>query len=124
MKAVNENEYDIIQAASKMNVDSQCDFRDILKKLERQEQYIYWLQPKLGKVQDQVPAINVNNCFYHLNLKMEKAAFRNVRLHRNFCNLEMLQNGLPKLRIPSRLLREKRRTSTRVSVSKNAMIFF
>ena len=123
MKLVQIDKYNLIEAGNKIELKTGSQLNNIVKFLERQEQYIHWLQPKSGAVQDQIPAVNINDKYYHLNLKMEKAVFRNVRLHRNFQNLEMLQNGKQKLRIPVRLYREKQRTSKRVLVrEKNVLL--
>ena len=44
--------------------------------------------------------------------------FRHMRLSANFVNLEVTVTGVPKLRIPTTLLREKQRTAKRFSVTK------
>jgi hypothetical protein len=41
-----------------------------------------------------------------------------MRLSANFVNLEVTVTGVPKLRIPTTLLREKQRTAKRFSVTK------
>ena len=87
--------------------------------MERNESFIYWLQPLHGSVHDQIPAISLNHVLYSINLRLEKAIFRRVRLCKDFCNIEHLEDGTEKLRIPSRLLREKQRTSLRHLVSTN-----
>lgn len=89
----------------------------LINKLEKQESKVYWLQPLSGNVEDQVAAINVNDVMYSMSLRLEKAVFRHFRLTKNFNNIEYLQDGTPKLRIPVRLLREKLRTSHRHLVS-------
>lgn len=84
--------------------------------LEKKEGDVFWLQPLEGRIEDQVAAVSINGSLYSLSLRLEKAVFRHFRLSRNFCNIEFLEDGTPKLRIPTRLLREKQRTSTRHSV--------
>lgn len=88
--------------------------RDLMKIIDRDESTVFWMQPRIGSVSDQFPCICVNNTFYALNCKMEKVIFRDVRLTRNFQNLETLADGTQKLRIPKRLYQEKIRTSHRV----------
>jgi hypothetical protein len=44
--------------------------------------------------------------------------FRHMRLSANFVNLEVTVTGVPKLRIPTTLLREKQRTAKRFSVTR------
>jgi hypothetical protein len=83
--------------------------------MERNEGAVYWLQPKNGTMEQQEACICVNGVFYALNSKFEKALFRNVRLTRDFQNIERLVDGTKKLVIPRRLFCEKLRTSRRVS---------
>lgn len=70
--------------------------KNVIHLLERDESIVTWLQPKGGKVEDQVPAINVKNQFYRgITLKMQKSIWRHVRLKKGFINLESLsQVGL------------------------------
>lgn len=91
--------------------------------MERNEAYIYWLQPKNGGLQDQIAAVSINNTLYSINLRLEKAIFRRVRLSKTFMNVEFLQDGTEKLRIPTRLLREKQRTSQRHMVTIYSLFF-
>jgi hypothetical protein len=93
---------------------------ELLPSVERNEDAVYWLQPKGGKVEQQEACICVNGTFYSLNSKFEKAIFRNVRLTRDFQNYERLIDGTLKLVIPRRLFQEKIKTSRRVSF----IIFF
>lgn len=93
------------------------DFKRLVSFLERQEQYIYWLQTASGQIQDQVASLCVNGKFYALNLKLEKAIFRQFRLNKNFVNVETLEDGTKKLRIPHRLFSEKIKTSKKHLVS-------
>ena len=89
----------------------------LIQKLEKQESTVYWLQPLSGEVEDQVAAVSINGDMYSMSLRLEKAVFRHFRLTKNFSNIEYLEDGTPKLRIPVRLLREKQRTSLRHLVS-------
>ena len=89
---------------------------DLLPHFERNENYVYWLQPNGGNVEEQEACICIDGTFYTLNSKLEKAIFRNVRLTRNFKNYERLVDGRIKLVIPRRLFQEKLKTSKRVSL--------
>jgi len=88
----------------------------LLPDMERNEDAVFWLQPKGGTVEQQEACICVNGVYYALNSKFEKAIFRNVRLTRDFKNLERLVDGTRKLVIPRRLFSEKLRTSRRVNI--------
>jgi len=88
---------------------------ELLPHMERNEAYVYWLQPIGGKVEEQTASVLVDGVFYCLNSKLEKAIFRNVRLTRDFKNFERLLNGVGKLIIPTRLFNEKIRSSKRVT---------
>lgn len=83
--------------------------------LERNERLVTWLMPVNGGVKDQVPAIRYKNHFYSLSLRMMKAIYRHIRLHKGFVNLENV-NGMMKQRIPEALLAEKIRTQSRFDV--------
>lgn len=85
--------------------------------LHKKEEYVFWLQPKNGKVEDQIACLCINEIFFNLCLKLEKTIFRHIRLNKKFVNRENLQDGSQKLRIPQRLYREKQRTSLRSAVS-------
>lgn len=84
--------------------------------MEKNESYIWWLQPNSGDLQSQIASICVNQKFYALNLRLEKVIFRHIRLTKDFVNVEFLEDGTEKLRIPRRLLREKLRTAMRAQV--------
>ena len=73
--------------------------------MERKESHVFWLQPHHGTMQEQIAAVMLNNVMYSMNLRVEKAVFRRIRLSRSFVNMERLQDGTPKLRIPARLHR-------------------
>jgi hypothetical protein len=90
--------------------------RDMLRLLERNENYCYWFQPHGKGVEAQFPAIAMRGRFFHLSLRVQKAVFRHVRLDGRFRNVERVPDGRCKLRIPHHLLLEKRRTSSRFTV--------
>ena len=91
--------------------------REMVPFLERNERLVSWLQPLGGKVEDQVPAIRVNDAFYTISLRMMKAIWRHVRLRKGFENVERSPYGGLKLKIPVTLLAEKLRTQSRFNVS-------
>ena len=115
MKLLNAADYVVIKAGKRYSMQPPVHVRSLVERMERNESFIYWLQPKDGGIEDQFASINVNGKFYHLNSKLEKAIFRNVRLTKDFRNYETLADGTHKLRIPTRLLKEKIRTSVRAA---------
>jgi len=116
MKCINMMAYDIVKAGVACQSETPIRLDRLLALMERNESYIYWLQPLNADVHAQVPAICINGKFFHPNLKLEKAIFRHVRLSRDFDNQELLEDGTPKLRIPVRLMREKVKSSIRFQV--------
>lgn len=117
MKSITMADYDIVKAGVACSSETPIRLDKLLALMERNESYIFWLQPLNSDVTAQIPAININGKFYHPNLKLEKAIFRHVRLSRDFDNKELLEDGTPKLRIPVRLMREKVKSSIRFQVS-------
>ena len=116
MKAINISEFDIIKCGMEFvtTAVARPGVEDLLPHMERNESYVYWMQPKGGAIEQQLACICVNGTYYSLNNKLEKAIFRNVRLTRDFQNFERLVDGTRKLVIPQRLFHEKLRTSNRV----------
>jgi hypothetical protein len=84
--------------------------------LERNEKIVSWLKPNGGEVSDHIPAILYKGKFFSLSLRMQKAIYRHIRLKKGFKNEEIM-DGIPKLRIPDVLLKEKIRTQSRFDVS-------
>lgn len=116
MKAIHIAEFEIIKCGVEFvtGVGKIPGVEELLPHMERNENYVYWIQPKGGSVEQQQACICVNGTYYTLNNKLEKAIFRNVRLTRDFKNYERLVDGTRKLVIPNRLFQEKLRTSNRV----------
>jgi hypothetical protein len=116
MKAIDVCDFDIIKCGVEFvtGVGARPGVDDLLPHMERNENYVYWMQPKGGSMDEQQACICVNGTYYALNNKLEKAIFRNVRLTRDFKNFERLVDGTRKLVIPQRLFQEKLRTSNRV----------
>mgnify|MGYP001170897754 CR=1 FL=1 len=117
MKTVDVRDYTIVKAGVPCQSETPIRLERLVALMERNESYIYWLQPAAGGVEQQFPSVCINDKFYTLNLKLEKAIFRHVRLCRDFNNCEMLEDGTKKLRIPCRLLKDKLKTSCRFQVS-------
>lgn len=119
MKRLNISDYNIVKFGQHCQISSPLEQVDMAKLLERRESDIWWLQPRSSNasVSDQIAAVKINEEYYSMSLKIEKAVFRQFRLSRNFNNIEYLEDGTAKLRIPVRLLREKLRTSNRHMVS-------
>lgn len=119
MKILNISSFDVVKTGIEFHIATShkesAAVAELLPSMERNEGAVFWLQPKNGTVEQQEACICVNGTYYALNSKFEKAIFRNVRLTRDFNNLERLVDGTRKLVIPRRLFSEKLRTSRRVS---------
>lgn len=116
MKTLNINQFRIIKAGIPYESKQPFHLSTIMSIMEKNESYIWWLQPNSGDLQSQIASICVNQKFYALNLRLEKVIFRHIRLTKDFVNVEFLEDGTEKLRIPWRLLREKLRTAMRAQV--------
>ena len=117
MKFFNAKDYEFIKAGTEFKCKSIPDVMMLSKMLERKEEYIFWVQPIGGDIMQQIAVLKINGVYYKINQRLEKAIFRHVRLTKNFCNVERLENGISKLRIPNRLLLQKLKTSQRFLVS-------
>ena len=115
MKQIDVTKYMIVKSGVEFKIRQPFRMSDLIPHMERPEAYIFWLQPLAGSVMDQEASVKINSVFYSLNSKLEKAIFRDRRLTRDFINREKLIDGTSKLLIPRRLMREKMRTSRRVS---------
>ena len=116
MRVIDVGNMVIIKEGMKCECPMPLRIPTIVSLMERSEEYIYWFQPPGRDLKSQIACVCINSKFYALNLKLEKAIFRHVRLTKNFVNVEILQDGTKKLRIPMRLMQEKLRMSNRVSV--------
>ena len=116
MKVLDIKQFKVIKAGISYQSDGSFHLPTIMSIMEKNEAYIWWLQPLTGGLETQIASISINNKFYALNLRLEKVIFRHIRLSKNFVNVELLEDGTRKLRIPVRLLREKLRTATRSQV--------
>jgi len=124
MKVVDVSRFEVVRAGVPCFTPPPVNVETIAKLMERNEDYIFWLQPPGGGVEQQLACVQINSVFYQLNMRLEKAIFRHIRLNRDFQNLEKLEDGTPKLRIPTRLLREKMRTSQRSKVRSRVCIVY
>ena len=116
MKALVAEEFEVVKAGREFVAPEPLDVPAMALMMEKNEAYIYWLQRPDADVQTQVAAVKINGLLYGLNMRLEKAIFRHIRLTKNFCNVEVLPDGTRKLRIPQRLFHEKLRTSHRFEV--------
>lgn len=117
MKAIDIKNFSVVKVGQACVLPEPTDVHCLIKMMQKNEKYVYWLQPKNKDFSCQIPALNVNGNFIQPSVKLEKAIFRHIRLTRNFQNFELLEDGRKKLRIPIRLLQEKQRTSNKFSVS-------
>ena len=116
MKVLDAQDYSVVKAGVEFMCATIPPLQRLAKLMERREEFVYWLQPRAGALEDQLAIIKINGVYYRINQRLEKAIFRHVRLTRNFSNVELLENGVRKLRIPQRLLSHKLRTSHRFMV--------
>ena len=116
MKVLVSDDFDMVKAGREFVAPEPLDVLAMVRKMEKNEAYIFWLQRHGEDVQTQVAAVKINGQMYGLNMRLEKAIFRHIRLTKNFCNVEVLPDGTRKLRIPQRLFHEKLRTSNRFEV--------
>ena len=125
MKAISVSEFEIVKCGVEFvtGLDKRPGVEELLPHMERNENYVYWMQPKGGSTDQQLACVCVNGTFYALNNKLEKAIFRNVRLTRDFKNYERMVDGTQKLVIPHRLFQEKLRTSSRVTCTSFFLLF-
>jgi hypothetical protein len=97
---------------------------EIMRLLEKNEKYIYWFQPlRSTDPADQIPVIKSGSAFYGLSLRLMKSIWRHVRLKKNFRNIERSHSGGYKLKIPTALWLEKKRTQYRFHVVKKKFSF-
>lgn len=116
MRKIDISQFRVIKAGMEHISDVPVKLNSIMAIMEKNESYIWWLEPKAGNLQSQIASVCINKLFYALNLRLEKIIFRHIRLTKNFVNVELLENGTKKLRIPTRLLKEKLRTAIRSQV--------
>lgn len=109
--------FSVVKVGQACVLPEPTDVHCLIKIMQKNEKYVYWLQPKNTDFSCQIPALCVNGKYVLPSVKLEKAIFRHIRLTRNFQNFELLEDGRKKLRIPIRLLQEKQRTSNKFSVS-------
>ena len=115
MRSIDISTYEIVKAGVAATLDK-MSVHTLIELMQKNDQYVYWLQRKNTTFETQIPAVCVNEHFYHPSFKLEKAIFRHIRLTRNFQNYELLEDGTKKLRIPLRLWLEKQRTSNKFLV--------
>ena len=117
MKVLPAADFEVVKAGREFTAPEPLDVPAMIRHMEKNEAYIFWLQRPHADVKTQVAAVKINGLLYGLNMRLEKAIFRHIRLTKNFCNVEVLPDGTRKLRIPQRLFHEKIRTSLRFEVA-------
>jgi len=75
MKCINMTGYNIVKAGLACISETPIRLDNLLSMMERNEAYIFWLQPQGADVDAQIPAISINGKFYHPNLRLEKDFF-------------------------------------------------
>jgi hypothetical protein len=115
MRSIDISSYEIVKAGLSATLDK-MSVHGLIEMMQKNDRYVYWLQRKNSTFETQIPAVHVNENFYHPSFKLEKAIFHHIRLTRNFQNYELLEDGTKKLRIPLRLWLEKQRTSNKFLV--------
>jgi len=80
---------------------------------------VTWISPNhaVDDIHMQFPAIRIKRKYYSISLRMMKAIWRHIRLSPTFVNREVSKDGRIRLRIPEKLLLEKKRTQRRFNVS-------
>jgi hypothetical protein len=123
MKCVNLSENSVLRCGMTWPFAKMPSGKDMIVRLEKNEAYVSWLQPKNGN--EMFPAIKIKENFFTLSLRMMKAVWRHVRLKRGFINEENVPHVGRVLKIPNILLQEKIRTQERFNVSvSNRNTFF
>ena len=117
MKVIDIQNFSVVKVGQACVLPEPTDVQCLIKIMQKNEKYVYWIQTKNRDFSSQIPVVNVNGNYILPSVKLEKAIFRHIRLTRNFQNFELLEDGRKKLRIPLRLLQEKQRTSNKFSVS-------
>lgn len=108
---------EIVKAGIEILLPTPVDFGMVFKEVQRSENHVFWLQVPDTPMREQIATIKINGLFYRMTQRLEKAVFRNVRLTKDFINVEVLEDGTRKLRIPTRLLEAKKKSSIRGQVS-------
>jgi len=116
MKCLDLDDFRIVKTGRPCLIEEPVQLDVLISKMQKNDEFVYWLQPLGACYTKQIPAVNVNGQFLQPSVKLEKAIFRHIRLTRNFQNYELMEDGNKKLRIPIRLWKEKQRTSTKFSV--------
>jgi hypothetical protein len=122
MREIDLNDMTIVQAGLAWPHAQNPTSREMLPLLERKEQYVSWLQPNAGGVDDQLPSMQINGRFFALSLRLQKVLFRHVRLQHDFVNRERTADGQLKLRIPVALYQDKKKTALRFMVQPHSAL--
>ena len=118
LKTVDISSYKLVHCGIECPISlTESTDRQILLALEKREQYVYWFQPtKSVDPNDQIPTLKFEETYYQLSLRMMKCVWRHIRLKKDFKNVERAHCGGLKLKIPSALWAEKKKTQIRFQV--------
>ena len=117
MRMMDMHEHEIVDSGQTWPYSKKPCRKEMLPMLEQNESVITWITRKGSTdVSDQVPVIRVGRDYYSISLRMMKAVWRHVRLASGFVNKDTSKDGSLKLRIPLKLLSEKKRTQNRFNV--------
>lgn len=116
MRLIDTHNMEVVSAGLPWSHNISPCSKQAIHLLERNTKVVTWFMPRGGASHEQVPCILYKDKHFSLSLRMQKAIYRHVRLKKGFKNEETV-NGMPKLRIPDLLLKEKIRTQSRFDVS-------
>ncbi len=115
MRLIDTHNMEVVSAGLPWSHNISPCSKQAIHLLERNTKVVTWFMPRGGASHEQVPCILYREKHFSLSLRMQKAIYRHVRLKKGFKNEETV-NGMPKLRIPDLLLKEKIRTQSRFDV--------
>ena len=70
------NKFQLVKAGMPCYISTPFKLESIMQLMERNEKYIFWIQPPGTTMQKQIACVQINDVFYQLNLRLEKAIFR------------------------------------------------
>jgi hypothetical protein len=97
MKLIDIRNFSVVKAGQHCVLAEPADVQGLIKIMQKNENYVYWLQPRDADFSCQIPALHVNGKYVHPSVKLEKAIFRHIRLTRNFYASGQVQQDLSRL---------------------------
>ena len=116
-------DHEIVDSGRSWTLDKDPWTKGMLPNLLNNQSIVTWIIPRGIDQQDgnsvvkQIPVIRIKRKYHPLSLRMMKAIWNNVRLAKDFDNIDVCHDGRQKLRIPVKLFIEKKRTQNRFTVS-------